>query len=276
MVRDGQLIRNRADEYCLTRHLDVVTGKVLAHRDGFGFLRPDDGSDDVYLSAREMHILWDGDRVAIRANDTSRGREGHVVEILARGKTRIVGHLRRERGIDSVHEEGDGHTEVLIARDETTARSPATSWSSTSSIPEQAGHAVGRVTQIVGRKDQRGIETDVAILAHGIPNEWPPRRSPKPARSAEVPEKAKKGREDLRSLRSSRSTARTREISTTRSTASRKATAGGCSSRSPMLAITCRRTRRSIARRAAAARRSTSPTASCRCCRRSFRTVCAR
>ena len=38
MVRDGQLLRNRADEYCLTGHLDVVTGIVLAHRDGFGFL----------------------------------------------------------------------------------------------------------------------------------------------------------------------------------------------------------------------------------------------
>ena len=52
MVRDGQLIRNRAREFCLTRHLDLIAGKVLAHRDGFGFLRPDDGSDDIYLSGR--------------------------------------------------------------------------------------------------------------------------------------------------------------------------------------------------------------------------------
>ena len=77
MVRDGQLLRNRADEYCLTRHLDVVTGTVLAHRDGFGFLRPDDGSPDLYLEPRQMQLLWDGDRVAVRANETSRGREGH-------------------------------------------------------------------------------------------------------------------------------------------------------------------------------------------------------
>jgi ribonuclease R len=63
MVRDGQLLRNRADEYCLTGHLDVVTGTVLAHRDGFGFLRPDDGSSDLYLEARQMRLLWDGDRI---------------------------------------------------------------------------------------------------------------------------------------------------------------------------------------------------------------------
>ncbi len=73
MVRDGQLLRNRADEYCLTGHLDVVTGTVLAHRDGYGFLRPDDGSGDLYLGAREMQVLWDGDRVAVRANENAEG-----------------------------------------------------------------------------------------------------------------------------------------------------------------------------------------------------------
>ena len=78
MVRDGQLIRNRAAEYCLTGHLDLVTGTVSAHRDGYGFLRPDDGSEDVYLSAREMRALWDGDRVAVRVSPSRRGgREGN-------------------------------------------------------------------------------------------------------------------------------------------------------------------------------------------------------
>ena len=47
MVRDGQLLRNRAREYCLTRDLDLVTGVIQAHRDGFGFLAPDDGPADV-------------------------------------------------------------------------------------------------------------------------------------------------------------------------------------------------------------------------------------
>ena len=71
-----------------------------------------------------MKVLWDGDRVAARANETSRGREGHVVEILARGKQRIVGELRRERGIDFVLESGDSRAEVLIARGETRGAKP--------------------------------------------------------------------------------------------------------------------------------------------------------
>ncbi|HEX5049420.1 MAG TPA: ribonuclease R [Gammaproteobacteria bacterium] len=202
MVRDGQLIRNRAREYCLTRHLDVVTGTVLAHRDGFGFLRPDDGSPDVYLSARAMSELWDGDRIAVRTNDTPRGKEGHVAEILARGKAHVVGLFRRERGIDSVIEEGDSRTEVLIARGESGEAKPGDIVKvEVLEHPTKRSHAVGRVVQIVGRHDQPSIETDVAMLAHGIPYEWPldalaeARSFPK-----DVPANAKEGREDLRSL----------------------------------------------------------------------------
>jgi ribonuclease R len=202
MVRDGQLLRNRADEYCLTGHLDVVTGTVLAHRDGFGFLRPDDGSDDLYLAAREMQILWDGDRVAARTSETPRGREGHVVEILARGKVRIVGHFRRERGIDFVLESGESRTEVLIARGETHGAKPGDVVNvEILEYPSKRSHAIGRVIEIVGRKDQSGIDTDVAILAHGIPNEWPAEALAEARNwSAEVPEKAKEGREDLRGV----------------------------------------------------------------------------
>lgn len=202
MVRDGQLLRNRAEEFCLTRHLDVVTGTVLAHRDGFGFLRPDDGTDDLYLAARQMQGLWDGDRIAARANQTSRGREGHVVEVLARGKSRIVGQFRRERGIDSVLESGDSGTEVLIARGEARGAKPGDMVSvDVLEYPSKTTHAVGRVVDILGRKDQRGIDTDVAIIAHGIPNEWPAEALAE-ARSwsAEVPEKAKEGRVDLRGV----------------------------------------------------------------------------
>jgi ribonuclease R len=202
MVRDGQLLRNRADEYCLTGHLDVVTGTVLAHRDGFGFLRPDDGSDDLYLAAREMQLLWDGDRVAARTTETPRGREGHVVEVLARGKTRIVGHFRRERGIDFVLESGESRTEVLIARGESHGAKPGDIVNvEVLEYPSKRNHAIGRVLEVVGRKDQSGIDTDVAILAHGIPNEWPAEALAEARTwSAEVPEKAKEGREDLRSV----------------------------------------------------------------------------
>ena len=49
MARDGQLVRNRRGCYALADQFDLVQGRVIGHPDGFGFLVPDDGSDDVYL-----------------------------------------------------------------------------------------------------------------------------------------------------------------------------------------------------------------------------------
>jgi ribonuclease R len=203
MVRDGQLIRNRAREFCLTRHLDLATGTVLAHRDGYGFLRPDDGGDDIYLPPRDMRALWDGDRVAARVSVGSDGRkEGRVVEILQRGKTTLVGHFRRDRGIDYVVEEGQSRTEVLIARGEQGgARTGDLVQVEIVEHPTARSLAIGRVIKIVGRSDEPGIETEVAILSHGIPNEWPEAvlaaaRSLPP----HVTVAAKRGREDLRKL----------------------------------------------------------------------------
>ena len=88
MVRAGQILENRRGEFCLTAKLDLVTGKVSGHRDGFGFVIRDDGEpEDVYLSAREMRALFDGDRVAVRIKGLDRrGRaEGELVDVLERG-----------------------------------------------------------------------------------------------------------------------------------------------------------------------------------------------
>ncbi|MEN9917381.1 MAG: ribonuclease, partial [Pseudomonadota bacterium] len=54
MERDGQIVLTRREGYGLPDKMNLVRGRVIGHRDGFGFLVPDDGSDDLYLSARQM------------------------------------------------------------------------------------------------------------------------------------------------------------------------------------------------------------------------------
>src|SRR5690606_5598080 len=125
---------------------------VIAHRDGYGFLKPDDGGDDLYLSAREMRVLWDGDRVAARTTESDRGREAHVVEILSRGKREIVGRFCRERGIEFVVEDDDTGTEVLIPRGSADGAKPGDMVRvEIVEYPSQRAHATGRVQQVIGR-----------------------------------------------------------------------------------------------------------------------------
>ena len=58
----------------------------------------------VYLSAREMQSLIDGDRIAVRVDgEDRRGRPyGRMVEVLERGSEEVAGQFIRERGIGLV------------------------------------------------------------------------------------------------------------------------------------------------------------------------------
>ena len=68
MERDGQLIYTRRGTYAPVDKLDLILGRVSGHRDGFGFLVPDDGSDDLFLSPAQMRLVFDGDRALARVS----------------------------------------------------------------------------------------------------------------------------------------------------------------------------------------------------------------
>ena len=102
MVRDGQLLVNRADEYCLLDRLPLVVGTVSGHKDGFGFLSPEDGvGDDIFLPYRQMRQVMHGDRIAVRVTGTdARGRkEGALVEVLERRTREVAGKFTFESGV---------------------------------------------------------------------------------------------------------------------------------------------------------------------------------
>ena len=204
MVRAGQIIENRRGEYCLTEKLHLVAGTVIGHPDGFGFLDRDDGEDDVYLSPRDMRSLFHGDRVVIKIVGTDRrGRpEGRVVEILERGMAEVAGQFIRERGIGLVLPDNPklAHR-ILIAKGEAAnAEHGQMVVAEILDYPSDHEQATGRIVRVLGTPEQKGIATDLAIHAHGIPHVWPQEvRAQSKKFGKTVPAAAKKGREDLRS-----------------------------------------------------------------------------
>ena len=72
MCRDGQIITDRIGRYVLVDRAGLVSGRVIAHRDGFGFFEPDDDGDRLYLHDRQMRKVFHGDRVLVAVMPPSR------------------------------------------------------------------------------------------------------------------------------------------------------------------------------------------------------------
>jgi len=63
MIRDGQLMQNRRGNFALVDQLALVSGRIEGTNEGYGFLIPDDGSQDIFLNAEQMRLVFPGDRV---------------------------------------------------------------------------------------------------------------------------------------------------------------------------------------------------------------------
>ena len=205
MVRDGQIIRNRREEYCLVTHIPVVTGRVLGHRDGYGFLVPDEGGDDIYLSPRQMRELMHGDRAAVRTGgQDQRGRsEGVLVEVLERKNDNVAGRYRTEGGLGFVVPDNAriAHRIIIPPGQSSDARDGDLVVAAITDPPTAFAEPLGGIIEVLGTPDQPGVETEMAIRSFALPHTWPQDVQDEAAAFGDqVASAHKRGRLDLRPL----------------------------------------------------------------------------
>jgi ribonuclease R len=205
LTQSGRVLANRRGELLIARKLDLVTGAVQGHPEGYGFVVPDEGGDDLFLSVREMHKAMHGDRVAARVVGVDRrGRpEGEVVEVLARAHREIVGRLHDERGIWFVVAENRRiNQDILVPPDELHgARAGEVVVVEMIEYPTAQREAVARVIEVLGSSTDPGMEIEIALRKHALPFEFTDPAVRQAARlPAEVRPADRRGREDLRDL----------------------------------------------------------------------------
>jgi len=205
MLRDGQLVRNRRDCYAPADQFDLVQGRVIGHQDGFGFLVTDDEGDDVFLSARQMRALFHGDRVLVRITGIDRRgrREGDVVEVLKRNTHSVVGRFYSENGVQFVTPDNKRlPNDIAVPAGESKGAQHGQIVSvEIIQQPAKRSPPVGHVVEVLGDHMAPGMEIDIAIRSHEVPEEWPEAVKKESAVfGKDVPARAKRGREDLREL----------------------------------------------------------------------------
>ena len=205
MERDGQLVFTRRQCYALPERLDLLKGKVIGHRDGFGFLRIEGSKDDLYLSAEQMKMCMHGDMILAQAMGADRKgrREARVVRVVEPRNAQIVGRYFTDSGVGFVVPDDSRLSfDILIPAEELMgARMGFVVVVELTQRPTRRSKAVGKVVEVLGDNMGTSMAVDMALRTHDIPHEWPEALEKQIAHlSEEVPEEAKKGRVDLRDL----------------------------------------------------------------------------
>ena len=177
LVDRGDLVKLKGNRYAPVATLAAVTGRISLHRDGYGFLSPDDGGEDLYIPSRCLRGSMTGDRVEAAVlpprHDGRRG--GRVVRVLERGARTVVGCYRelRHGGIVIVPDR-PGSDLHIPANARTTARDGDLVTAEITAWPTEGRAAAGRVTEVLGRPGDLGVEALAVIRKHGLPDTFPP------------------------------------------------------------------------------------------------------
>ena len=205
MEREAQLLRNRKGSYILPERASLIAGRIEGHPDGYGFLIPDDGSEDLSLEARQMSKVLHRDRALVRVVGIDRRgrREGVIVEVLERANSRVVGRVLLEHGITVVVPENRRiNQDILVAPGgAVSARAGEVVTVEIIEQPDRHSKPIGRIVEVLGNYADPGMEIEIALRKHELPFEF---SSGALAEAAVLPDildpEQWQGRADLRAL----------------------------------------------------------------------------
>jgi ribonuclease R len=210
MENSGQLIFNKFKQYAIPEANSLITGKVIGHRDGFGFFAPDDPAQkdkrgkDFYISSHEMKRVFHGDIVqAILVDRTDRkGRkEVRILDVVKPREAPIVGRFYVDHHVCSVvPEDTKIKQEILIdPKAKQGARHGQMVVVDLIQRPTKRSLAIGHVIEVLGDHMAPGMEIEIALRAHDLPHQFSHEVQAESACiSDEVEESAKLPRKDLR------------------------------------------------------------------------------
>ena len=205
MEREAQLMRNRKGAFILPERASLIAGRIEGHADGYGFLVPDDASDDLYLDSKQMTKVLHRDRALARVIGLDRKgrREGVIVEVLERANSRVVGRVMIEHGIMLVVPENRRINQDILVTPDKKSKVKAGQVVMVEIIEQPNRHSqpIGRIVEVLGNYADPGMEIEIALRKHDLPFEF----SPKVLEETKVlPDKVRKsewaGRKDIRDL----------------------------------------------------------------------------
>ncbi|WP_115994930.1 ribonuclease R [Cohnella lupini] len=178
MEQDGKILLTRTERYGVPERMNLLRGRIQSHPKGFAFLIPDDKEHpDLYIHANDMKGTMNGDIVLARvsAKNENGKLEGEIVRIVKRSITQVVGLFHNHESYGFVVPDDKRINKDIFIRGEG-FKGAVTGQKVVVNIltyPEGRAAAEGEIIEILGHKDDPGVDILSIIRKHGLPESFP-------------------------------------------------------------------------------------------------------
>jgi len=175
MAADGEIARYKSNSYSLATTANSIRGTLATHRDGYGFVSPEGGGEDIFIPQHHMKSAMHGDTVEVRAERSRMGggkQEGRITAVTQHASSRIVGRYEEtRRGAIVIPEETRLNLVVAIPpQGRGTAEDGQQVVAELTSYPIGGRPAEGRVVEVLGWPDDPEVEVQSAIRRFDLPH----------------------------------------------------------------------------------------------------------
>ena len=178
MAGQGCLIKIRGGRYGLPDEMNLVTGKMHGHPNGFGFVIPDKEHDDVYVNPRHMNEAMHQDHVVVRVeSEREPGKPaGRVIRILQRNTSHLVGTYETfgKDGWVIPTEAKYFHDVFVPGKYRKGAKNGQIVHVEIETFPTQHKPPIGKVVEVLGASNDPNVEIQSIFRKHGVRQGFPP------------------------------------------------------------------------------------------------------
>ncbi|TDT50752.1 ribonuclease R [Fonticella tunisiensis] len=208
MELEGKVIKTRKNRYGIPERMNMVVGKLQGNPKGFGFVIPDiEGQPDVYIPAEGINGAMHNDRVIakiVKEGIPGKKIEGEIIRILERANTKIVGTFEKSDYFGFVIPDDKRiYQDIFIPKaDINGAKNGYKVVVEVVKWPEKRRNPEGKIIEILGSRDNPGIDILSIIKKYNLPEEFPEEVEKYAAKIPdEIDEREYERRRDLRNLK---------------------------------------------------------------------------
>ena len=212
LAKEGQILQVKSNRYALTREMPVVTGRLQGHRDGYGFVIPDQAGlpvgqtgSDIFIRPPHIGGAMHSDRVTARIERVKPGglREGRIVSVLERGLKQITGRIEEDqKRLKLVPTDSRiTHDIFLLSTDDLRADAGKIAIAEILDYPMDQAPVRGQIVKVLGGLDDPRIDAELILNEFGLPPMFPTLAQQEAEKIPDhVTARMCEGRRDLRNL----------------------------------------------------------------------------